>query len=126
MYGVNVCVLCFSLQGVCLGAKHLSMPGLAVVGVHCERTGQRERVVGVPSVCVRGSCCAGHGVSRWRGVRWMSCVAWIKESQGYKRELRAPGLADAGSVNFLAFTFLCCSMCDRITNSIYLLCLPSN
>jgi hypothetical protein len=55
MYGVNVCVLCFSLQGVCLGVKHPSMPGLAVVGVHCERTGQRESVSWACRVRVSGA-----------------------------------------------------------------------
>jgi hypothetical protein len=55
-----VCAFCFqTLQGVRLGAKHPGMSGLAVVGAHRERTGQRcMRVVGMPSSRVRGSCYA--------------------------------------------------------------------
>jgi hypothetical protein len=108
---VCVCVLFQSVQGVFLGAKHPGMLGLAVVGTRCGRTGQRcVRVLGTLSAHMRGSHCAGHGMSHWHGMWWMSCIARCldhRASQGYKKGVESSGSGYHGQCEFCGFAFPC-------------------
>jgi hypothetical protein len=68
------------------------------------------RVMGASSARAPGSRCTGHGMSRWCGVWWMPCATHCSDhrvSQGYKRELRASGLAVVGSGNSCVLEFSC-------------------
>jgi hypothetical protein len=106
-----VCGLFQSVQGVCLGAKCSGMTGLAVVGVCCGRTAQRcAHIVGMPSAHIRGSHCAGRGVSHWRGVWWMPCVPHCldqRASKGHKKGAKSSGSGCHGQCEFCSFAFPC-------------------
>jgi hypothetical protein len=106
------CVCLFSrAMRVCVMAKLSGMLGLVGFGRAQWKNWSATRVVGTSSPRVPGSCRMGRGVSHWRGVRWMSCIESFldrRASQGYKRELRAPGLATTGNGNscVLEFSYL--------------------
>jgi hypothetical protein len=98
-----------SVQGVCLGAKHLGMSGLTVVGARRGRTGRRcAHVMGASSAHVRGSCYTGHGVSHWHDMWWMTCVAHCSDqraTQAYKNRAESSESGCRGQCEFYAFVF---------------------